>query len=406
MTNSTSDVFFFDRPCGSGKTRDMLAILQDMPGQPYLIVLPTLDECARYTDALGPHVEVPSPSSTKREHLLHLLRQGKTIVTTHALFDLMNKEHYYFLKDYVVVIDEAVEVVKPVNGGPVKGFHEVYVDNGYARIEDDGMVTVLPKWHAEMDLASDVLSRELYNLAMRKRLWKAVDTGFWSNQLPLEAFTQPMKVLVLTYLHQYSYLALFLEHKGIPFKARINADQERFFREFCRDHIEVTRGSSAYLEGCNWSATASKKITPAKASKIKAALKDVRRRDIGSAPASEVIWSTLKIAKEVIGGKRGKTTEENFVSRSTKGTNQYDQASVGLYLNSIHMHPTIAGFYHASERFKDGYALSEMLQWIFRMRCRRYMTQGNAGLEAIKCKVVVPCKHMRDLWERFINGDL
>jgi len=402
MTN----IVFIDRPCGSGKTMELLDTINGSTGQAYLVVVPTRLEIARYLEALGPEVVAPEPAATKGDDLLHLLNQGKTIVTTHALFDMMNDEHYYFLKQYVVVIDEAVEVVKPVPGGPILGFHEVYVDNGYARIEDDGLVTVLPKWHAEMDLASDVLSRELYNLARKKRLWKAVDTGFWSNQLPLEAFTAPMKVLVMTYLHEYSYLALFLKHKGIPFQAKRNPDLEDFFRGYCRDHIEVTRGASAYLEECNWSATASKKITPAKASKIKAALKDVRRRDIGSAPASEVIWSTLKIAKEVIGGKRGKTTEENFVSRSTKGTNQYDQASVGLYLNSIHMHPTIAGFYHASERFKDGYALSEMLQWIFRMRCRRYMTQGNAGLEAIKCKVVVPCKRMRDLWERFINGDL
>ena len=405
MTNRISDIVFIDRPCGSGKTHEMLDQLKEATGQSYLIVLPTLDEADRYTDALGDQVEVPVPEDTKAEDILHLLNQGSTIVTTHALFDRMDSRHHYFLKDYVAVVDEAVEVIKPIDG-PVRGFEEVYVAHGYAKIEDDGRVIALGRWKDEIDRADGVLSRTLLNLAIKGRLWKSVDSGFWSNQLPLEVFTLPIKMVVMTYLHQYSYLSLFLQHKGIAYRVKRNDEQEQAFRLFCKEYVEVTRGSSAYLESCNWSATATKKITGAKAAKIKAAMANVRKRDLGDVETEDIIWSTLKAAKEIIGGAKGKTTAHNFVSRSTKGTNKHDQASVGLYLNSIHLHPTIAGFYHASPEFKDGYALSEMLQWVFRMRCRRYGLHNNEPLEAIRTKVIAPSKRMRDLWERYLDGDI
>ena len=65
MTNRISDIVFIDRPCGSGKTHEMLDQLKEATGQSYLIVLPTLDEADRYTDALGDQVEVPVPEDTK-----------------------------------------------------------------------------------------------------------------------------------------------------------------------------------------------------------------------------------------------------------------------------------------------------------------------------------------------------
>jgi hypothetical protein len=80
-------VTIIDRPCGTGKTTDLLRSFKT--DQRYLVVVPLPREVRRVIeDAVVSFVEprAGGESDTKAEHLDVLLQQGLNVVTTHKLF--------------------------------------------------------------------------------------------------------------------------------------------------------------------------------------------------------------------------------------------------------------------------------------------------------------------------------
>lgn len=92
QSNNQTNVAIIDRGCGTGKTTEIIESFK--LGERYLVVVPFLDECDRiiertqelYGEGFFVQPEVSSYHGTKGNHLRHLLKTNKNIVTTHELY--------------------------------------------------------------------------------------------------------------------------------------------------------------------------------------------------------------------------------------------------------------------------------------------------------------------------------
>ena len=108
--------------------------------------------------------------------------------------------------------------------------------------------------------------------------------------------------------------------------------------------------------------------------------------------ADELIWTTLKDYKRELSGK-GYT--KGFLSLNARATNKYQNTKAAAYLVNIYMNPFIKKFF-SSKRIsvnEDRYALSELLQWLWRTQIRK----------GKPITVYIPSKRMRTLLINWIE---
>jgi len=125
-----------DFPCGSGKTTKMMQSLKQQ--KLYLIVVNLKSEIKRVLENTS-HINLHEPTAsmtkfgTKKEALLKLVSESKSIVTTHKLYnDIGQLAALGLLQKYHVVIDEVPEVITPIISLSKKSVEEFYISNGKA----------------------------------------------------------------------------------------------------------------------------------------------------------------------------------------------------------------------------------------------------------------------------------
>ena len=108
--------------------------------------------------------------------------------------------------------------------------------------------------------------------------------------------------------------------------------------------------------------------------------------------SSNNIWTTFKDFKLILSGK-GYT--KGFVSSNMRATNEYMNCTAVAYLVNKYFNPYIKRFFtsHNIEVYEDQYAVSEMVQFIWRSAIR----QGRS------INVYIPSKRMRNLLKKWIN---
>lgn len=102
---------------GSGKTQAMYAEIRNNPDKSYMVVTPYLKTIQ---DAKNENLNMYEPEykgGTKMDSLKYLLSHGYNIGCTHSLFLDVDSEVWYLIRDggYTLFIDEALDVVKPIN---------------------------------------------------------------------------------------------------------------------------------------------------------------------------------------------------------------------------------------------------------------------------------------------------
>ena len=104
------------------------------------------------------------------------------------------------------------------------------------------------------------------------------------------------------------------------------------------------------------------------------------------ADSVDILWTTFKNAKHRL---KGKVYTNAFISCTARATNDYKSRHCLAYCVNIFFHPEIKKFFSSRgiEVDEDMYALSEMLQWIWRSAIR----------ENEDIYIYIPSKRMRNL---------
>lgn len=396
-----------DSIMGKGKTSWAIQnIIFDNRGERFLYVTPYLDEVERVLDACKrAMVVVHTPSivkgkGSKSEHLRELMKQGKNIVTTHALFDRIDEECLDIIRSqgYTLYMDEVHEVVKRHNMS--EDDLKLLIESKYISIDE---VTGKVEW-IEDGYAGKF--EEFRNLCKLGSMYK------YSNYIyiwcfPVSIFEAMSKVYILTYyfegqiqsayykLHNMKYDLMDVEKIGANIYKLVEYDLIKSCQDISKviGLINVYEGNLNYQEGISLS---SSWFDKADKETLKAVGNNTLNyfQNIVKGKSNDNMWTTLKAHKDKI---KGKGYSKGFVELNARATNKYKHKKNLAYIYNRFLNPIEKNFFISQgvQINEELYALSELLQWIFRSQIR----------EGKPINLYLPSKRMREvvfqLWRNF-----
>jgi len=401
-----------DYPCGLGKTSALISVLDQRPDLKVLVVVQTLDEVKRMVSSAPVgrlHTpEDPGPNyRTKGEQLDPLVRAGKSIVITHNLYERAGTLAYQgAFESYKVIIDEVPDAVSPSDFNlDLKSFTEFYIDSGYCSLRKDGLVVMTDKGLEEEGRLKLALDESLISSINSGRLYYDGKKNFIQT-LPTSLFTHTGGLIVLTFLSEGSLFLKFLEKLQIDYTVSKSRQCHQRFQLQARDNLKIHRMSS--LDKVSFSHSKQTSYTPksAEVTKVRNALKNLRQRNLAGLDLKNLMITCAqknwykRLGRDFDKEKPGLFSINsrmfegaNWLENTTRGTNKYLHCTHAIYLYEQNVNPISLRWLNADNaEFRAAYALTEMVQWLWRSQIRR----GKA------VDVYMPSRRMREIIQRWL----
>ena len=388
---------------GAGKTSAAINYMNESDGR-FIFITPYLNECNRIIDSC-PIKGFKSPKDKPRSKLqnLHfLLKRQYNISSTHALFASYTDETIKLIQEghYTLVMDEVFEIVKEINisQGDVKEL----LNSGYIEVDQD---TCRVRW-----LKSDYAGTSFQDLMLRAKagtlLYYNNTFLFW--MFPPEVFQAFDQVIVLTYLFDAQLQKYYFDINDFEYKyigVRKNQRGEYRFSEDSNDFTKIVGlkdkinildnlklnavGDDPFAFSSSWAVRNCK--NPNFASMVRNNIYNALRNCFGGS-GSNSMWSCFKAQKSVL---TPHSFVRSFVPCSCRATNEYRDRRNLAYCVNIFFNPFLKKYFqeHGCEVDEDRYALSEMIQWIWRSAIR----------DGEPISVYIPSKRMRKLLEDWLE---
>lgn len=395
-----------DALCGAGKTQSCIRMMNSDTEHKYIFITPYLDEVERIKrDCSIRHFVSPERNFknqySKLEDLHSLLREGMNIASTHALFAMSTEETKELIrsKEYILVLDEVIDLFQPSNidGGDIN----LLVRNNIAQKEGDDVVWKDEEYNgsafSELRLMSE--SRNLVDY----------DGSFYFWTIPIEIFKCFKSAYVLTYLFEHQLLRHYFDVNGIEYEL-IGTRKDKEGHKFCklsemdrrrelRDKIHILDsdkynqiGDATFSLSSGWFERANKEPGKPKLEKLKNNIYNIFRHS--KTDNNDKMWTTLNAYRNEL---RGKGYSSGFVTFNKRATNDYADRHQLAYCLNVFMMPWMKNYLvkiGAGEVNQDMYALSVLIQWIFRSAIRK-------GEEVW---IYVPSRRMRYLLVKWLDN--
>lgn len=385
------EIKIVDARMGRGKSSAAIRYMNENKGdKKFIYITPFLSEVDRICTSCD-FAQPESGDSTKLSDLKRLVDSGQNISSTHALFQHMSSSIMDTIKEkhYTLIIDESINLIEKVSichcdlmilleQLTIRGADGrlIWKDNDYRGV------------FSEYKKCADAGFLYASNDAVLKMVRPSI----------LESFDE---VYMLTYIFEGQYQKAYLDFFG--FNYRIIGVKEDENGYYLSDEIDspapidyghliniVTKdrmnriGSDRHSLSKNWY---SKRGVNNQDIKI---LRNNLHSFFRYADKDERLWTTFKNAKDkIINNGRYK---HNFLQISSRATNDHRNKTYVAYLANRFPDPNIRNFF-LSRGIKvddDKFALSEMIQWIWRSAIR----------DDKPINLYIPSKRMREL---FIN---
>lgn len=402
-----------DAIMGTGKSQSAIAWMNNHKDDKFIYITPYLEEATRIKNGC-PELHFIEPSDKlseyhyrKTEHTAELIRNGRNITTTHQAFKWYTPETLEDIKNqgYTLIIDENVDVLE------VFDFHpddlQLAVDAGCIQ-ENNGVYTTTDKAYKGSAL------REMFSLLRARELIR-IDNGngkseclfYWA--LPPELITSFKNVFILTYLFKGQSLHHFLEIYNIPYEyigIEKTDESETGFRfsdypgytpEYVSHlgdmlHILDTGkindvGDDYYALSMNWF-----QKNDVASRQLKNNIYNCIRNVWNDIPSCDKLWATYAKERTYM---QGKGYTKSFLTFNAKATNEYRNKTHLAYIVNIFMNVNDKQFYqkHGIEVDEDMFALSIMVQWIWRSAIR----------DGEEVYLYIPSSRMRKILTDWIN---
>lgn len=361
---------------GAGKTSAAINYINDSDGDTrFLYITPYIAEVRRIIRSCpDKQFREPPELGTKLRGVKYLLGKGVNIASTHALFQFFDEEviELVYSNNYVLIMDEVAKVVDDLM--ITKSDLSTILEK-HARVEDDYLL----KWH-DTDYTGKY---EEY-----KRMCDLNSVGMYADTallwlFPISVFRAFRKIFILTYLFNAQMQKYYFDVHGVEYRHLYVAGDSLWTYAFSETpvvypkidyrkliHVCDNEKLNAIGEGGSWlsySWYARNKESP---------IMDVMRRNIQNyvrnhckARASDVLWTTFKDARPWL---TGKGYARGFVPLNMRATNDYRDRHVLAYTVNRFFKPHIKNYFSANGVVvdEDAYAVSEMIQWIWRSAIR------------------------------------
>ncbi len=375
-----------DAIMGAGKSSSAITYMNEHPDRPFIYITPYLDEAARIKEScpelrfIEPSKGIPEFGFTKTGHTLRLVEERRNIATTHQAFKFYTPELLDLIRqnEYTLIIDESVNVLDEVKIDPAD--IEVLCRAGYIT-DDDGILTV--KDHSY----DGVLFQEIFRLMKSRCLIRNTggedDKVFYYWMLPPTLIQAFKDVFILTYLFEGQSIHHFLEIHKMPYRYIGTEKDERGVFRFCderRSMPEYTAHLSRMIHICddaklnaigedasslsmNWFRRSDD------VEQLKNHIYNYFRHITGDDMSGVRMWGTFDKQRSSL---RGKGYTNKFLIFNERATNNYADRRVLAYAVNLFMNVDQKHFYqrHGAVADDDIYALSTMIQWIWRSAIR------------------------------------
>jgi len=390
---------------GSGKSSAAINYInQSDPEKKFLVITPYLDEIQRYKQMChSKHFKEPMYNSgTKLDNIKELIRNGNNVVSTHALFHRFDKDLISSCETlgYTLIMDEVTDVVDeyPISNDDIENLL-----NNYCTLNEiTGRIIWKEEWQNYEGKFSDI--KEMCNsgsvvLARGHML-------LWL--FPVEVFNAFEEVYILTYMFSSQIQCYYYNYCNVPYDylyiSGDNINNYSFTSNVSINKIDydfknlihiVDHEKLNIIGKDNHSLSKSWYVNNSKTAIMKKLKNNIVNyfHNIVSSSSNDTLWTTFKDYKAQLSGK-GYT--KGFLPINARATNLYKERTCLAYLVNIYFNPMIKGFFqdHDVPIDEDGYALSEMLQWIWRSAIR----------EGKEIWIYIPSSRMRTLLKTWIDG--
>lgn len=370
----------------------------------FLVITPYIDEVDRYKREC-PRKRFKAPiygvgNGTKVDSLKDLINREENIVSTHALFQKFDNELIDMCraKNYTLIMDEVADVITDyaISASDfdilIKDF--VYIDND----------TNLIKWRDD----KQDYTGEFSDI---KRLCNLGSLAYYSGSImmwlfPIDVFNAFRNIYILTYMFNAQMQRYYYDYYNLPYEYLYVAGDDRYSYHF---HPEKQHHTSVYdykhlihivdNEKMNLIGDRSTDLSKSwfDRNKSNVAMGQLKKnlanffRNIRNDNSKDNLWTTFKDYKAKL---QGKGYTKGYLFLNARATNDYQTKTSVAYLANRYLNPLIKRFFehHNVEVDEDGFALSEMLQFIWRSAIRN-------GEEIY---VYVPSVRMRKLLKKWI----
>jgi len=375
-----------DSIMGSGKTQGVIQWMLNNPQNKYLYVSPMLTEVEERIPTACQALEFTYPCTeeykTKGQHLLKLLEEGCNVSFTHSLFTDLTKQHLALIRkhEYVLIVDEEVAFIEPYKGNYSRDDIVSLEKAGHIRVEEDNLGRVVWQWYDDNEM-NDTAYSKLKRMSDLGMLYCAKrDRKIMVVHLPIELVQSSRRVILLTYLFKGSVMESFMDLKGIeivPFKEVIPPKTTKDVLTKAKSLITfidttTTKAVSNLSMSSTWY---SKNATTADLERISNAIFSVYRKFgdkesfIFTAPKSLADYEYVKeerLKRNIIHKKMPKDVD--WIYCGTKATNMWSHKSIAVHAYNRYVNTAIKAYLqdYGTPPDDDMFALSEMVQWIFR----------------------------------------
>ena len=386
-----------DAMCGQGKTSAAINYINASgKDEKFLFITPYLDEVKRIIDSCpGKKFVEPQERASKLQDIKRKIKKEYNIASTHALFRAFDKEIIEELewKNYTLIIDEVDDVIEPYSLSELDT--ETLLD--YTTVDDNNNL----RWKPEYINYTGKFSAEKVLCELGALYYNG---GTVLRMMPVELFTLFKDVIILTYRFDSQIQRCYYDLKGIEYEymyvAGDRVDNYHFTSEKVdykypnyRSLITVLDnermneiGDDIYALSKTWYKNNTENLA-----QLKNNLNNYFRRVVKT-NSSRTFWTTFKDYERVLKGN-GYTL--GFAPCNIRATNEYRDRTSLAYTINVFINPLVKNYLLESgvEVKEDDYALSELIQWVFRSAIR----------DGKPISIYIPSSRMRLLFENWLD---
>jgi len=438
-----------DAIMGGGKSQGCIQYMREHADHKFIYIAPYIDETERIKNECPDlHFVLPDHyekyDRRKINHIEALIDEGRNISTTHAAFRCFTPKMLQDVKekDYTLVMDEVVDlmVTSKISYYDI----QVLVDTDKMRLNED---TLMYEYIGDPDYPDKAgVFPGICRIARCNNLYLCTDKGtefsrqdaYYYFSLPLDFIKAFNEVFVLTYMFEGSELCAMCKAHGIEYEyigiekidrgtGFILSETGTYIPEYVNNlsdliHIyddndeEVATGRGRRKKKLNTYYTFEGRLHVEKdfhlshsfynkKKKNEKLIKEIRNnqrtffnRMIEQHGGTRDLcqWSVYKNALNEL---KSPGIQNQFVSLNKRAVNDYANRCYLSYLCDLHLQPEKIRYYKQFniEYNQDLYAVSTLLQWMWRSRIRKQATDGSNEIW-----IYVPSKRMRSLLEQWI----
>ncbi len=397
-----------DSIMGSGKTSAAINYMNNAnPEDNFIFVTPYLNEVERIKKSVvnrqmyEPKVRTKGDKTQYKFESLHeLLSQNKNIVATHNLFKNANDETKELILsgNYTLILDEVMEVVEQLQ---VKTHDLTTLFDSKLIYVEDGIV----KWN-EDKRDYETRYNDIRDMALNNNLVYFKDSILIWN-FPAEVFKLFKEVYILTYMFDAQIQRYYYDVNDIAYEKYVssyvdgeyrftqyNKDFENNVKKMIRNKIKIYEGNLNAVGQLDYSLSSTwyKDKSPYTIKKVKNNVFNYFNNIVKSS-SDEAMWTTYSEHKNKI---KGNGYTKGFVSCNARATNEFKHKkhlayTINRYVNTI-LYSYFKNKYNITID-QDLFALSELVQWIWRSGIR----------DGKEITLFIPSLRMRKLVLEWLN---